>query len=115
MTNSNHPHMSRRQRGNLHLLRARRSALPAIAPHESCTRCHKGDTTTGFASYGDAEWLPVGLQLDAGLPPEEATDLAGRFRGDTPPSEKCLHVIRLCRACARTTDVLVTSLASIDA
>jgi hypothetical protein len=47
--------------------------VPSVAPWESCIRCFKGDTGTGFWVEGEAEWCMAGLMVFADLPERDAT------------------------------------------
>jgi hypothetical protein len=77
------------------------------APYHSCVSCFKGDTDTGFAVYGEAEWHLVMAQKLTGMDEEEATRTLLRSfedtRGTDPgmvPAGEFLHSVRMCADCA---------------
>jgi hypothetical protein len=80
---------------------------PAVPPHQSCVACFKGDTTTGFAVEGEAEWCIASLMKVAGLDQETATAtfqvFAEQDLGCDPgmvPVGRVEMGVRLCRECA---------------
>jgi hypothetical protein len=72
--------------------------VPAIAPHEPCIVCFRGDTTTALALIGSPEWQIAGL-INLGVPESEAFATIEHARTDEHYSEKM--PVRVCAACAQ--------------
>jgi hypothetical protein len=78
--------------------------LPAVAPHESCVACFKGDTTTGLALRGSDEFKAAGLAA-MGIPVEQAISTIEANAPHDPVS-----FIRVCADCAARARLKVTPL-----
>jgi hypothetical protein len=74
-----------------------------VLPYDPCIGCFKGDTTTFFGIQGSREFLAAALISFAGVPNEEAVQIAAMFPNcvDRP------QAIRLCQTCADKTGVIL--------
>lgn len=80
---------------------------PVVPPFESCIHCYRGDTSTGFALRGEAEWIVAGLRETAGLTHDQAEEAffhwAEHGLGCEPgavPDGEVMQLVRLCTDCA---------------
>jgi hypothetical protein len=92
--------------------------LPRVAPYQSCIACFRGDTRTGFAAAGEAEFIVVAIHKTAGIPIDQAEGtfkvVAEHEMGCDPgmvPAGEVTALFRLCRDCADKTS---TSVADLD-
>lgn len=75
-----------------------------VAPFESCTRCFRGDTTTGFWLDGEAEWVIVAIHRLAGIPLDQVEAMIALCEQELGmgevPARRIQQGVRLCRDCA---------------
>ena len=69
-------------------------SLPALAPHDPCIVCFKGDTTTVVGFDGSLEWKAGGL-IALGVPPDQAVATVEQFAPVGRPM-----VTLVCERCA---------------
>ena len=88
-----------------------------VASYEPCVACGRGDTSTGFAVQGDAEFVIVVVAVQARFSLDEATEalavIAEREMGCDPgmvPIGELEVLVRLCRECAEQTDTTIGQL-----
>jgi hypothetical protein len=89
---------------------------PLVAPHDACVCCLRGDTTTGLAFEGCAEWCIAGL-INLGIPDDEATHMVERGIDDgtvdTTARDIYVYPCRVCPTCAtRNTSLPVAEVKS---
>lgn len=87
---------------------------PRVAPFHSCIRCYRGDTATGFAVMGEAEFVIVALHKLVGLSLDEARTTFAHLaehefgcRSGNVPSGQLPVIVRLCRDCAHQIGAVV--------
>lgn len=88
---------------------------PTVAPWQSCIRCYRGDTTTGFIVEGEPEWIIAAMHELAGLPTEDAarvvtadTGIAGMVLDG-----RMTRVVTLCSDCAAMTGARLVEIAEV--
>ena len=94
--------------------------VPQVAPFQSCIACFRGDTTTGVALKGEAEFCIAGL-IVLGVPEDQALGTfhvcmeAEGWTGqpDEVPGGEVTLPIRLCRECAAKTPFAVGQVPSL--
>jgi hypothetical protein len=73
----------------------------ALAPHDSCMSCYKGDTSTAVAFTGSPEYVVAALMAGVGVEEPVAVQLVRDHYNGLP------FVVRLCRECAQAAGLTV--------
>jgi hypothetical protein len=77
------------------------AALPRVAPHDACIACLAGDTATGVALIGGAEFVTAALVV-WGLPDDQAAAMVRQY-GSDDDGPVCFTVCAGCAARAHMT------------
>ena len=89
----------------------------AVASYEPCVVCGRGDTTTGFAVQGEADFVIGVVSVQARISLDQATGvlavIAEREMGCDPgmvPIGQLDVLVRVCSECAQRTDTNIGQL-----